>query len=140
MPLLRCLVIAGLSVGILSPSVAHACEGPHNDVGFLHHSLRDAPMSTVAAKVEIVAQRETAPGSYEVEGRIFSMLRGSYSGTKIILKVPALNSCDVLPGPGGKGIVVGEVVSSTADALVISPKPTLSEQQYFLKYGKLPGE
>ena len=132
----KCLGMAGLVVGMLTiAEPAEACGGDPYSTGFVHQSLPDNPKAVVAAQVEIVAMRPTDAISGESEGRIIKMLRGSYSGSKIIVRT-YLTSCDQLPWPGEKGIVAGEVISSTDEALIIRPVRTLSEREIYLKTGK----
>ena len=116
---------------------ASACGGDYNSVGFLHTSLPDDVEYEVAAQVEITALTATTfPG--EAEGRILSMIRGNYSGAKVVIRNLGGTSCDSFPMPGQKGIVLGRTISSSDDALVIDPIRTLSERQILLKAGKLP--
>ena len=58
--------------------------------------------------------------SGESEGQIIEMVRGSYAGSKIIIKVRLGTSCDQFPYPGEEGIVVGDLISATNEALTIS--------------------
>jgi hypothetical protein len=136
-PPIKTIAIASLIVGSLAIGTpANACGGDPYNTGFVHQTIPDSK-TAVAAQVEIVAMRRIDAISGESEGRIIKMLRGSYAGPKIIVRTQ-LTSCDQLPWPGEKGIVAGEVISSTDDALVISPVRTLSEREIYLKTGKHP--
>ena len=91
----------------------------------------------VAAEVEIISLTgKTFPA--EAEGRILSMIRGSHSGKIIVLRNLGGTSCDTFPMPGQKGIVLGRIISSADDVLVIDPVRTMSEREIFLKTGKVP--
>ena len=136
MPPIKTLIIIGLIAGSLAITTpAKACGGDPYSTGFVHKSLPDSPRAAVAAQVEIVSMRMNDAISGESEGRIVKMLRGSYSGSEIIIR-SHLTSCDQLPLPGQKGIVAGEVISSTDEALIIKPVRTKSERQIYLESQK----
>lgn len=118
-------------------SVAAACSGPHSNVGFLHRSLPADGKYEVAVEVEISALR-AGPILREAEGRILSLIRGNYAGTRVIVRNLGLTSCDSLPSPGQKGIILGKIISSSPDALIIDPIRTLSEREIFQRTGKWP--
>jgi len=135
-PRIKTIGLASFIAGTLA-TAAKACGGDAYNTGFVHQALPDTSRVAVAAEVEIVSMRMNDAVSGESEGRIVKMLRGSYSGSKIIVRT-GLTSCDQLPWPGEKGIVAGEVISSNADALIIRPVRTKSEREIYLESQRPP--
>ncbi|MBB5686951.1 hypothetical protein [Sphingobium boeckii] len=70
----------------------------------------------IAADVQIVAVNRST-----VEARVIAMRQGSYAGKNILLKPEVISSCDVFPRVGAVGTVVGSILSSTDQMLVIDP-------------------
>ena len=136
----KCFAIASIVPAlVVAAAPAKACRGEHSETGFVHQSLPDNPKAVVAAQVEITAMRPKDGGWGESEGRIIKMIRGDYSGSRIIVRTD-LTSCDHLPWPGEKGIVAGEVIASTNEALIILPVRTLSQIQIDLRTRRDPSK
>lgn len=127
MVVLRLLAFSALATGVFAtPSSASDCERyPYQ---FIHRTMPDAPKGEIVARVQIGPLRKIDGISGESEGRIIEMLRGSYAGSKIIIKVHLHTSCDQFPYPGEQGIVVGNVISSTEEELTISAISTRSKE------------
>ena len=56
-------------------------------------------------------------------------LEGDFKGSTIRIEPTYWSSCDSLPYPGSRGILVGRVLSSTGDVLVVDPVRALSQRQ-----------
>jgi hypothetical protein len=115
-------IFAASLVAALStvPDDAGACLLAADQMSYLHKTLPELPEGTIAADVEITTNaRRTAHG--RSEARIVSMIKGRYRGTKLIIEPSIVTSCDGIPHLGERGFVVGRVVSSSEDALVIDP-------------------
>jgi hypothetical protein len=87
---------------------------------YLHESLPEIPDGAVAARVEILTSTYSLH-DVRIEARIVSMLGGSYPGTRIRLEPRHVTSCDSFPSAGETGIVVGYVISSSDDLLIVDP-------------------
>jgi len=107
-----------LLAAALFPTPAQACRISANQTPLLHERLPRLPAGAIAAEVEIVtdARSEARP---PLEARIIRMIRGSYRGTRLRIDRHMVSSCDGVPYPGMRGIVVGMVLSQTDELLVI---------------------
>lgn len=108
------------TIGLATPAPAPACTIADAVTPYLHRTLPAVPQGAIAARVEILPG---TPSGHQVRirARILSMLRGSYDGSTLLIEPRMLSSCDGIPTAGEKGIVVGRVVSSSPEALVIDP-------------------
>ena len=116
-----------LAASALAPAPAWACTPYEAMTPMLFDALPAVLSSDVAARVVILPTDPRSPG---LRARIVEMLVGDYSGSILRLEPSWGTSCDAYPVEGQAGIVVGRVVSSTPEALVVDPEraPSLAER------------
>jgi hypothetical protein len=112
------------------PMPAWACPFSEAMKPMLFEELPAVPADAVAARVQILARNPHEP---VVRARIVEMIRGDYAGASVRLEPSYHNSCDRFPLAGETGIVVGRVISSSPEALVIDPvwAPSLVDRGEF---------
>jgi hypothetical protein len=112
------LLVAALAA---LPSPAPACTVAEAMTPMLFEELPAVPTDAVAARVRMLTG---------IRARIVEMIRGDYSGANLRLAPSASTSCDLHPDEGQTGIVVGWVISSSPDELVIDPlrAPSMAER------------
>jgi hypothetical protein len=81
----------------------------------------------IAAEVEIVT--DVGSTFKPIETRVVRMIEGDFKGSTIRIEPTYWSSCDSLPYPGSRGILVGRVLSSTGDVLIVDPVRALSQRQ-----------
>ncbi len=113
------LPFAAVATLALIPSPAEACPFAAAMNPLLFETLPTVPAGAVAARVEILARNPNEPG---IRARIVEMIRGEYAGVTLQLHRTGFNSCVRYPQPGETGIVVGRVVSSSPEVLIIEPE------------------
>lgn len=112
---------------------AVACRVASNQTPLLHETLPPLEPGMVAAEVEIVTDVRKDGGP--LEAQVLLMLEGSYAPAMIKIEPTVHSSCDGIPSVGTRGIVVGYVLSSTGDQLVVDPLRAPSERQRELQAG-----
>jgi hypothetical protein len=112
-------IAAGLALAVV-PASASACRTAAQMHGYVFSSLPPLQPGEVAARVEIVSVKGPL-GRLEIDARIVAMLQGAYSGARLRMTASGGSNCDLPPRAGDVGIVVGRVVASSDDALVIEP-------------------
>jgi len=119
-----------LAASALAPPPARACSFAEAMTPMLFDAPPPVLSGEVAARVVILPANPRSPG---IDARIVEMLVGDYSGSIMRLEPSSGNSCDAYPVEGQAGIVVGRVVSSTPEALVVDPEraPSLVERGEF---------
>jgi len=110
--------LAAIAALALLCSPARACPIADAMTPMLFEELPAVPPGAVAARVVILADDPRHAGT---RGRILAMLVGDYAGTMLRLEPAYYTSCDRFPQPGDAGIVVGRILSSTPDELVVDP-------------------
>jgi hypothetical protein len=113
------LPFAATAMLVLVPSPGEACPFAAAMSPLLFERLPTIPAGAVAARVEILAR---SPNEQGIRARIVEMIRGEYGGVTLQLHPAGFNSCVRYPQPGETGIVVGRVVSSSPEALIIDPE------------------
>ena len=110
------------------PSPASACMTAEAMTPMLFDELPVVLSGQVAARVVILPADPRRP---HLRARIVEMLVGDYSGSTLRLEPSSQDSCDADPVEGETGIVVGRVVASTPEALVVDPEraPALAERR-----------
>jgi hypothetical protein len=114
----RKLMLAPLVLTLLVPGPAQACRVPAAQTPLLHDRLPRLPAGVIAAEVEIVTDVRSEPEP-PLEARIIRMIRGNYRGTRLRIDPTRVTSCDGVPLPGQRGIVVGRVLSVSDEMLVV---------------------
>ena len=119
-----------LAAWALAPAPARACTPYEALTPMLFDALPAVLSGDVAARVVILPADPRSPG---LRARIVEMLVGDYPGSILQLEPSSGTSCDAYPVEGQSGIVVGRVVSSTPEALVVDPEraPSLAERGEF---------
>jgi hypothetical protein len=113
--------LLALAAVLGAPGAALACRVASFQTPILHEKLPALPADAVAAEVEVVTDVRAPPGWRAMDVRIIRMIRGQYRGRTIRIEPKAYSSCDGWPYPGTRGIVVGSVLSSSDEALVVDP-------------------
>jgi hypothetical protein len=111
------------------PSSAFACTFSEAMTPLLFDELPAVPADAVAARVQILSGGHRSG----TRARIIEMIRGDYPGSNLRLEPSFATSCDRPPVDGETGIVVGRVVSSSPEELVVDPirAPSLVERGEF---------
>lgn len=112
------LTFSAMAALVMLPSPARACPFSEAMTPFLFDALPAVPPGAFAARVQIIARDTHGP---EIRARIVAMIVGDYAGSILGLQPSHYTSCDRFPMPGETGIVVGRVISSSPEALVIDP-------------------
>lgn len=128
--------IAGLvSVAMAATIIAapaEACRNPRDQTSILHYQLPTEDVGDFAAVVEVTVS-QFDPGERSFEGRIITLLRGTTTATAFRFDGPKMivTGCDSFPSVGSRGILVGTIVSSSPEQVVIDPirAPSQSEQE-----------
>ena len=119
----RILTVSAVAVALtVLPGSAEACVDPAELQPYLRRELPQIPNDAVAAEVEIVSTSDTLPHII-IEARIIRMLSGTHAGARMRIQPRTVSSCSGIPTVGARGIVVGRVLSSSDDLLVIDPVP-----------------
>jgi hypothetical protein len=124
--LLALLVFAGAML----PASAEACRIAAAQTPILHDTLPPLPPGVVAAEVEIVTDVRSQ-ADVPLEARIVRMISGDYRGSRLRIDRNIVSSCDGVPYPGMRGIVVGRVLSVSDEMLVVDAirAPSALERQ-----------
>lgn len=64
--------------------------------------------------------------NFRWSAKIIRMIKGSYSGERMIITPASLSSCNSFPRVGGRGFVVGRVIDSSSEALVVEAQSSRS--------------
>ena len=105
-----------LAAALAAP--ARACPFSEAMTPLLFDALPVVAPGDVAARIEVLPRDPRNPG---MRARIVAILVGEYAGSNLRLEPSYLTSCDRFPQAGETGIVVGRVISSSPEALVIDP-------------------
>lgn len=127
----RILLLSALGLaGLLLSGTAQACRVAAQITPYLHATLPVVADSEIAAEVEILSG-ERVEGGFVLKAHIIAMLKGNFSGERMKIAPEIFSSCDGVPRMGEKGIIVGRVISSSGDVLVVDPRraPSLRESE-----------
>ena len=126
-PLLFAVMFAAVAA---VPATAQACRVSSFQTPILHDKVPTLAPGLIAVEVEITTDVRSASRP-PLEGRIISMIRGKYAGSLLRIEPQVISSCDGFPYPGQRGIVVGRVLRSSGDALVVDPvrAPSANQRQ-----------
>lgn len=121
--------IAGLfSVAMAAAIIAapaQACRYHGNQTSFLHTELPAEDVGNFAAEVEVTVSQH-GRGERSFEGRIITILRGETTASTFRFDPNMFHtSCDSYSSVGSRGIIVGTIVSSSPEQVVINPVRTL---------------
>ena len=127
---LRLTLTAAIGSVLLSvPSAAYACRGDDEQTGrtTIRRNIPWSEDGQVVAEVEV--DRLVDVKNFHWSAKILRMIKGRYSGTRMIIVHQALSSCDSFPQSGERGFVVGWPVHSASGGLVLKAVPALSRNE-----------
>lgn len=122
----RPVTLSAICVGLLSlPSVAHACRD--DTTSTMRQEIPWSESGQIVAEVEVDGLVEVKPLRWGA--KIIRMIKGSYSGTRMIIAPASLDSCNVFPVIGNRGFILGWVIDSSSEALVVEALSDLSNNE-----------
>jgi hypothetical protein len=112
------LTLTAVGAGLLSlPSVAHACRDDGAMTSTIRREIPWSESGQTVAEVEVDGLVDAK--HFRWGAKIIRMIKGEYSGTRMIIVPASLNSCNSFPRDGDRGFVVGWVIDSSSNALVL---------------------
>ncbi|MEO6360738.1 MAG: hypothetical protein ABIO43_09205 [Sphingomicrobium sp.] len=100
------------------PSVAHACRDGDDMTSTIRRAVPWSESGQIVAEVEVDGLVDVK--NFRWSAKIIRMVKGSYSGTRMIVAPSSLDSCTSFPTVGERGFVVGWVTESSREALVVN--------------------
>ena len=120
----RFTLIAAIGAALLFvPSAAHACRGDHEENGrtTIRRVIPWSEDGQVVAEVEVDTLVDVK--NFHWSAKILRMIKGRYSGSRMIIVHQALTTCDSFPESGQRGFVVGWPEDSPTGELVLKAVP-----------------